>query len=124
MARLLTDGSDDTSFNATGSRVIPILTSTDEAYGMAFDGGKIALAGEVNNTVNFDFGAIRINSDGSTAMGGSLDLSLDVDGRLTTDINGGSTDSGGAVTIDGSFRWVVAGASGNDFGLARYTSSG
>ena len=59
---------------------------------------------------------------------GTLDTSFDTDGIVTTDIAGGTTDSGNAVAIQTDGKIVVAGTSliggDNDFVVVRYNPNG
>lgn len=67
-----------------------------------------------------DFALVRYNSDGS------LDITFDHDGKVTTDL--GDSDYGRAVAIQSNGQIVVAGNSsndsGSDFALARYNGDG
>jgi uncharacterized delta-60 repeat protein len=79
--------------------------------------GKIVVAATVNTTgTNFDFAVLRYNRKGT------LDTTFSGDGITTTDFGGTETPSDIAVQKDG--RIVVAGASSNDFALARYNTDG
>jgi len=121
VVRYLSDGSLDTSFGTGGKVTTDIGSAADYGYAVAIDNsGKIVVAGLSHNRSNYDFAVVRYNSDGS------LDLSFDSDGMVTTDI--GSDDEGYAVAIDDSGKIVVAGQSRNgsseDFAVVRYLSDG
>lgn len=57
---------------------------------------------------------------GSYAQDGSLDLSFDGDGKVTTDF--GTSDYGLSTAIQNDGKIVAAGLSDDDFALARYTN--
>ncbi|MBI4285757.1 MAG: hypothetical protein HY670_07670 [Chloroflexi bacterium] len=84
--------------------------------------GRIVAAGYGNPLAqdNSDFALARYNSDGT------LDITFDNDGKVTTDF--GSTDYGYSVAIQSDGKFVVAGYSGGypsaDFALARYNNDG
>jgi uncharacterized delta-60 repeat protein len=120
LARYNTDGSLDTSFDGDG-RVVTDFGGADEAFGLAFQAGKIVAAGySFPSGGTHDFALARYNADGS------LDTSFDGDGRVKTDIAG--HDVGQAVAIQGD-KMVVAGysytATGTqNFALARHNADG
>ncbi|MCP4389013.1 MAG: hypothetical protein GY802_12015, partial [Gammaproteobacteria bacterium] len=121
LARYNTDGSLDTGFDTDGRLTTAIGASHD--YGnhvMLQTDGKILVAGYSNNSGN-DFALARYNSDGS------LDVSFDGDGKLTTDIGGG-TDYGRSLTVQSDGKILLAGYSYNgsdwDFALTRYNADG
>lgn len=58
----------------------------------------------------------------SYSQDGSLDLSFDSDGKVTTDF--GNADYGYSTAIQNDGKIIVAGSSGNSFALARYNSNG
>ncbi len=127
VVRYLSDGSLDTSFDSDGKVTTNFgsfdIRSFDRGYAVAIDdSGKIVVAGSSNNGSGKDFAVVRYLSDGS------LDLSFDSDGKVTTAIGSGtSTDQGYAVAIDDSGKIVVAGysyGSNNDFAVVRYLSDG
>ena len=120
IVRYNSDGTLDTSFGVGGTATADLGSVNDYAYGIAVDAaGKLVLAG----CSGHDFGVARFNSDGS------LDTDFDDDGRVITDVTGGSDDANGlAIQADGKI--VVAGRSyrgdvtGYDFALARYNIDG
>ena len=67
--------------------------SIDEGYAVAVAGGKIYVAGKayVSASGNYDFAAVRYNSDGS------LDDTFDSDGIVTTDFGTGADTPRGIV---------------------------
>ncbi len=58
----------------------------------------------------------------SYSQDGSLDISFDGDGKVTTDF--GTADYGYSTAIQNDGKIIVAGSSGNSFALARYNSNG
>lgn len=91
--------------------------------------GKIVAVGSARSGVKSDFAIVRYNPDGS------LDPSLDGDGKATTDIGANSYDDATSVAIqpDGTLivaGWTASGAntsfgiSDNDFAVVRYKSNG
>jgi uncharacterized delta-60 repeat protein len=59
----------------------------------------------------------------AAAPPGDLDTTFDGDGKVTTDF-AGDFDEAWGLAIQGDGKIVAAGYSGNDFGLARYSSNG
>lgn len=119
MARYNSDGSIDNSFDSdgvvhtqiadgAGSRIADLKLLPD---------GRI-LAGGYSNATQNDFALARYNADGS------LDTSLDGDGKLLTVVTPGSdTIMEMAIQTDGKF--VVTGATGgNDLTVVRYNVDG
>jgi uncharacterized delta-60 repeat protein len=114
LARYLSDGSLDTTFDTDGM-VVTDFGSTDIAYAVAIQSnGKIVAAGYAGSGTD-DFALARFNSNGI------LDSSFSGDGKVTTDFSG-STDFVQGLVIQGDGKIVAAGASGLDFALARYDS--
>jgi uncharacterized delta-60 repeat protein len=115
-------GSLDTTFG-NGGKVITPIGSYSGANSVAIDSsGKIIVAGESNSNGTWDFALVRYN------VNGNLDTSFGTNGKVITPV-GSSSDSGGAVVIDGSGKIVVAGYSFNsnvyaDFALVRYNVNG
>jgi len=122
LVRYNTDGSLDTSFDGDG-RVTTNADSTGYEPGNAIaiqSDGKIVVAGDFYNGSIYDFAVVRYNTDGS------LDISFDGDGMVTTDINS-SYDKSHAVAIQADGKIVVAGFSIdqiNDFAVVRYNIDG
>jgi uncharacterized delta-60 repeat protein len=84
--------------------------------------GKIIVAGKSLSTSNdFDFAVVRYNTNGS------LDLSFDIDGKVTTDI-AGENDYGSCVKLQTDGKIVLAGYSGtatnNKIAVVRYNANG
>jgi len=118
LVRYLSDGTLDTTFDSDGS-VTTDLGAYDYGYALTMqDDGKILIAG-YSGSDNIDFALVRYNSDGT------LDLSFDSDGIVTTDL--GSDDYARAVGVQSDGKIIVAGYSGSDnidFALVRYNSDG
>jgi uncharacterized delta-60 repeat protein len=119
VARYNPDGSLDTAFSGDGKLTTDFGSPYDYAFGVAIQAdGKIVVAGHSNG----DFAVARYNADGS------LDTSLDGDGKLTTDF-GSTSDGAYSVAIQADGKIVVAGSSYNsgskdDFAVARYNTDG
>ena len=122
LVRYNMDGSLDTNFDGDGRLTTAIGTSGaySESVTVQAD-GKILVAGYSYNGNNLDFALVRYEANGS------LDLSFDSDGRLTTDF-GGPQDVGHSVTVQADGKILVAGYSWNsgniDFALVRYNVDG
>ena len=119
---LMSAGDLDLSFDTDGKLTTPIGAGNDDARAVAIQAdGRIVVAGRSFNGSNYDFGLARYNTDGS------LDTSLDADGKVTTPIGTG-TDDAYAVAIQSDGKIVVAGRasiSGQyDFALVRYNIDG
>src|SRR5262245_15013971 len=115
-------GALDPTFGTSGLVITAIGASDDFGHSMVIDSaGKIVSAGKSYNGGNYDFALARYNADGS------LDVTFDGDGKLTTAIGAGD-DLALSVIIDGSGKIVVAGYSFNgsndDFALTRYNVDG
>jgi uncharacterized delta-60 repeat protein len=125
LARFNPNGSLDTSFSGDG------LQTTDFGVGalgskVAVQGdGKIVAVGRAGNfaTGDVDFALARYNPNGL------LDPSFSGDGLQETDFLFGSSDAAKDVAIQANGRIVAVGvagggATGSDFGLARYNANG
>jgi uncharacterized delta-60 repeat protein len=118
LARLMADGSLDTSFNTTG-KVTPTFGGVDTAAGVVVQpDGKVVVAGLTNigGGVPDNFAILRLNANGS------LDPSFSVTGKATVDF-GGDDDEAAAVALDPNGRVVLAGTSGGNFAVARLTGT-
>jgi uncharacterized delta-60 repeat protein len=119
LARLLPNGSLDTSFDADGK----VTTSFDVAQSYATSvrpqrNGKIVAAGfGASNPTSADFALARYN------VNGSLDATFSTDGKQTTDFFG-SDDIAFAAAIQRDGNIVAAGSASHgakhDFAVARY----
>lgn len=122
LARYNSDGSLDNTFDSDGKVTTAIGTTNDYAYSLVIQpDGKIVVAGVSLNGGNDDFAVARYNTNGS------LDVTFDADGKLTTPIGVGA-DVGQAVAIQIDGKILVAGYSrigtNNDFALVRYNTNG
>ncbi|MEW6474047.1 MAG: fibronectin type III domain-containing protein [Actinomycetota bacterium] len=109
--RYNTDGSDDVTFAGSGGTTISFPQSTwvstppayAEASALSAD-GRIVIAGTAITSYGGDFALARLHPDGS------LDESLDGDGRLHIDFTeGGSNDTGTALAVAPDGRLFIAG---------------
>jgi uncharacterized delta-60 repeat protein len=122
MARVNTDGSFDSSFDADGKLVSNIYSWRISANAVAIQSdGKIVAAGKRytltgDNFNNQDFAVNRYNADGT------LDTSFDDDGKVTTNIQGGDILYAVAIQPDGKI--IAAGEGFNGLTLVRYNPNG
>ncbi len=117
VARYNVNGSLDTSFDGDGIATTSVGGIQDIGTSLALSAdGKIVVAGWSLNGSNQDFALVRFNSDGS------LDSTLDGDGKVTSDF--GSSESASDVEIQADGRIVLAGFGGVGFLLARYNPDG
>ncbi|HXI93524.1 MAG TPA: HYR domain-containing protein [Blastocatellia bacterium] len=126
LVRYTGTGALDLTFG-TGGKVTTAFSAgsgDDRAFAVAIQSnGKIIAAGASNGSSGSDFALARYNG-----ADGSLDASYGVGGKVTTDF-AGSTDQALAVAIQASGKVIAVGragngATGNDFGLARYNAVG
>jgi uncharacterized delta-60 repeat protein len=124
VVRYNTNGTLDNTFGTGGKVTTNITPGDDDAFGVALQAdGKIVVVGTVGITNSQDFGVVRYNTNGT------LDLSFDGDGIVTTDITGAlSDDHGSYVVIQPDAKIVVGGyrnsGSNGDFALVRYNTNG
>jgi uncharacterized delta-60 repeat protein len=115
----LGDGILDPTFGNNGTRTTE-LGGYAEGRALAIQAdGKLLVAGYAAGVDDDDFTLVRYLSDGT------LDLSFDSDGSVTTDL--GAYDYGYALTIQDDGKILIAGYSGSDnidFALVRYSSDG
>ena len=122
VVRYNADGSADTTFDTDGKVTTSILAVDDGATGVALQtDGKTVAAGYAKNGVLLNFAVTRYNPDGS------LDVSFDSDGKLTTSMLG-NNDAANSVRVQSNGKILVAGAASNgtdyDLAVARYNSNG
>ncbi|MDX1251849.1 MAG: Ig-like domain-containing protein [Gammaproteobacteria bacterium] len=105
LVRYTADGVPDTNFGNAGIAITDI-GQHDMAHAMAIDSqDRIVVAGFVGDgSGNNDFALARYNPDGS------LDISFDTDGIVTTDFGG--NDVSYALALDSNNNIIVAGFSG------------
>jgi uncharacterized delta-60 repeat protein len=126
LARYNPDGSLDASFG-TGGRVTSDISGfpgggdQSEAVAVQPDGRIVAAGTAVVPGVGFSFAVARYNANGS------LDATFGTDGKVTTDLGGGS-NVGLAMALQPEGRIVVAGQASFGrvalFGLVRYNPDG
>lgn len=119
LVRYNSDGSLDNSFDLDGKVVTDFAGSQDYCYSMALQSdGKITMAGSVVSSIT-EFGIIRYDSTGS------LDLTFDVDGKVTTSL--GTNCEAYAIGIQSDDKIVVGGNMNpvgiSEFTIARYSST-
>ena len=121
LVRYNTNGSLDTSFDTDG--IVTSSIGTTNCYGssIAFQGdGKIVIGGGSYAGSIYNFALFRYNTNGS------LDLSFDIDGIVTTSVGASSGAQSIALQSDGKI--LSAGFSNNgsdqDFALIRYNANG
>lgn len=127
IARYLTDGNLDTTFNGTGVVLTNFLSTYEKPYSIALQtDDKIVLAG--GTATNLLYGQIlvlRYNSDGTA------DTTFGTAGRVTTDINA-FDDEARAVIVQPDGKIIVTGCgiypqatfAFGDFIFARYLTDG
>lgn len=120
LARYNSDGSLDTSFGDGGKVTSTLRSSIDRSVIIQSD-GKLVVTGAVNNDSRNDFILSRYNTDGS------LDISFDGDGQVTTFV-GSWFGSARALVVQPDGKLVAVGNaySGNstfDFPMVRYIAN-
>jgi uncharacterized delta-60 repeat protein len=121
VARYNANGSLDTTFDGDGILTTDILTNReDRASSIALQSdGRIIIAGYTSDpSFKDNFAVVRYNTNGS------LDSGFGGTGKVTTDLNLNSDDFGNGLTVQGDGKVIVAGQSGDDFGLVRYNPNG
>lgn len=121
IARLNSDGSLDTTFDADGKVITDFGMSTDELRSLALQsGGKIIAGGRIMQNGNMNFGVARYNTNGA------LDASFGTNGITIVDVS--SVDQPASLLIQPDDRIVQAGfsfiGSAYDLMIVRYNSSG
>jgi uncharacterized delta-60 repeat protein len=122
VARLLFNGTLDTSFGSNGSSTVSVGTGNNYCHVLMLQSdGKIVLAGSAVTATNYDFSLVRFDNNGV------LDTSFGAGGIVTTNFVSGPRPSadetaGGVIQADGKI--IVGGYSERKFALARYLSSG
>lgn len=117
------NGALDAAFNGDGKVTTAIGSNISIARAVALQNGKIMVAGYAGDGSNSNFALARYETDGT------LDISFDSDGAVTTAIAPGKNSGALAVAIQQDGNIVAAGNvesdSGNtDFALARYNADG
>ncbi len=126
VARFNTDGTLDTSFNASGSQPGTVATKVNsefaEGYAVAIQSdGKIVVAGYTKFSQKF--AAARFTADG--ALDTTFNASGDQPGTIAVQIEGGAARAY-AVAVQQDNKIVVAGytVQGKEFAVARFNSNG
>lgn len=115
--RYNSNGSLDTGFGSNGKVTTDIANDDDYGNSVAIQAdGKIVVAGYGRISSNNDIVVVRYNTDGT------LDVSFDTDGKVTTPI-GTSSDYAFAIAIQPDGKIVVAGSSAA-FVVVRYNTDG
>jgi len=119
LARYNTDGSLDTSFSGDGLTTTAVTSLESQATSLIIQSdGKIVAAGGASTAgTGYDFALTRYTSSGS------LDSSFGTSGLVTTDFSG-ATDGINSLLLQSDGKLLAAGASGNNFALTRYGTSG
>jgi len=118
VAKLNADGTLDNSFGVSGVAATDIGgNKADVATGLMIQpDGKIVLVGGTGPSATADFAIVRYN------VNGTLDTGFNLTGKTST--NFGAGDQANAVTLGSGNTIVVAGRTGQDVALARYSSAG
>jgi uncharacterized delta-60 repeat protein len=119
LVRYGSGGTPDPRFDGDGIVTTDIAGRADQANAVVLDDGKILVAGSTfTSPIDEDFALARYNMDGTLdhTFGGG-------DGIVTTNL-GTESDQANALAVAPDGTIVVAGAAGEDLGLARYMSSG
>jgi uncharacterized delta-60 repeat protein len=119
IVRYNTDGSLDSSFGTGGKVVTDLVGQFDYCFNVAVQSdGKIILVGTtLSKSLNYVFGIVRYNNDGS------LDSTFDSDGIVKTGFGGQSGAT--SVVIQGDGKLVVTGWIFQDsIALTRYKGDG
>jgi uncharacterized delta-60 repeat protein len=120
IARYNSNGSADATWGSAGSGFVTLAfgTSLESATSIAVQpDGKVVVGGYTRFSGNFDFAVARFNANGT------LDTSFDADGRATKDL-GTTTDQAFAMRLTSDGGIVLAGKSGADLALAKFTNAG
>jgi|GEM_PF-2594243 len=123
LARYLTDGSLDSTFDGDGL-VTTAIGSSAQAQAIAIipsgpDAGKIVVGGFFfNGANNLDFVVSRYLPNGS------LDAGFGTGGTTVTNFAGTSADQIFAIALQSDGKIIAVGSSGGNFALARFTAAG
>jgi uncharacterized delta-60 repeat protein len=118
VARLLSNGSLDSTFDGDGVAVTPVGSGGEEARAVAIDSsGRIVAAGWGSADTTSVVAIVRYAADGS------LDATFDGDGKRVIPYFE-SQDFASGMALDASGRIIVGGHVTGDFALARYNPDG
>jgi len=127
VARYLSTGALDTTFNSTGTAVTDLGAKKDDfATGVALDGQQVVVAGYSINPSNGsqDFAAVLYRSNGQ------LDPNYGTNGIARVDVSGGADDRAYAIArVPGTSKMILVGESFSgqtllDFAMIRLTAGG
>ncbi|MBK9247530.1 MAG: T9SS type A sorting domain-containing protein [Ignavibacteria bacterium] len=122
VVRYNSNGTLDNTFDTDGIVTTPIGNSNDIATKVMLQSdGKIVVTGSSLRANNMDFAMARYMSDGS------LDLTFDSDGKVTTAINGSFNEYGFSGLIQNDGKILITGSSNSTFNdciVARYNTDG
>jgi uncharacterized delta-60 repeat protein len=126
LARYNPDGTPDTTFGTGGQVSTDFLGMEDDAFSVLIQpDGKIVAVGSANDPATFyDFAAARYLSNGT------IDTTFGVAGKVHTDFGDQNFDRARSAALQPDGRIVAAGfaishgGGVQNFGVARYTSSG
>lgn len=120
VSKVTASGAIDTTFGASGHRLITKATGPEQAYAIARDSmGRYLVAGALRGTTDLDLGVARLTA------AGVLDTTFGTNGVATFDFGGDEVGSG--LALDSMGRIVVVGRQGQFGGemlVARLTTAG
>ncbi|MEO6035833.1 MAG: hypothetical protein ABIQ35_11305, partial [Verrucomicrobiota bacterium] len=115
VARYLTNGLPDNSFDGDGKLTTPIGLGADFAYAVAMQpDGKILVAGAGSIGADYEVTLVRYLPDGT------LDSSYGNGGKSVVDLSTGPNDLANAVRLDDTGRALITGNFNDAFGVARF----
>lgn len=118
LARYNVNGSIDTGFSTSGVARTNFGTGLDAVTSLAIQSdGRLVAGGYSTQGAGSDFAVARYNANGA------LDSTFDGDGTAVTNV-GASNDVATSVAVMSDGRIVLAGRSGTDVAVVRYTSNG
>ncbi len=117
VARYNVNGALDLTFDTDG-KVTTAFGGNSQISGLAIqvDNKLVAVGYATSGTT--DFAAARYNTNGS------LDITFDADGKLTTNVSPGANDIALDVSIQSDGKILAAGASSESFAVTRYNADG
>ncbi len=119
LARYNTNGTLDNNLDSDGILTTSVGNQSQAESVITQSDGKIVVAGSSSDGSFYDFALVRYNSNGS------LDLTFDTDGKVTTSI-GGNDNLASCIAIQSDGKIVVAGMTnnglGDDFAVVRYNN--
>jgi uncharacterized delta-60 repeat protein len=120
ISKVTASGAIDTTFGASGHRLVTAAVGPEQAYAIARDSmGRYLVAGSLRGATDLDLGVVRLTA------AGALDTTFGSNGVAMFDFGGDEVGSG--LAIDSLGRIVVAGRQGQFVGdmlVARLTTAG